>query len=207
MHKPQDFQGISGWVMNREYKGAAFEAGRILMRVLSFGKGMILERRHESLLRHVWPFLFCAAAHRVSVTTARLPSFSLEGGVTNTNLVARLVDCWNTGKLEDIDDMLSSDFIRHEPEMGSRTTGREDYKQTVSRYRSTLSDFHTEATDTIEQGNKLVFRFKTTGKRDNSPMVFEGVNILRIEGSKVVEDWVYFDATAVKRRLARAQTA
>jgi hypothetical protein len=38
--------------------------------------------------------------------------------MTNTNLVTRLVDCWNTGKLEAINDVLSPDFIRHEPEMG-----------------------------------------------------------------------------------------
>jgi len=127
--------------------------------------------------------------------------------MTNTNLVARLINCWNTGKLEDIDDLLSADFVRHEPEMGGRTTGREDYKQTVNRYRRALSDFHTEATDTIEQGSKLAFRFKTTGRRDNAPFAFEGVNILRIDGDRVVEDWVYFDATGVKGRLARAQTA
>jgi ketosteroid isomerase-like protein len=127
--------------------------------------------------------------------------------MTNKNLVARLIECWNTGKLDDIDILLSPDFIRHEPEMGGAITGKKDYKQTINRYRSALSDFHTEAIDLIEQGDKLAFRFKTTGKRGNAPFVFEGVNILRIEGGRVVEDWVYFDATAVRGVLARAQTA
>lgn len=31
---------------------------------------------------------------------------------------------------------------------------------------SALSGFHTEATDTIEQGDKLASRFNTAGKRD-----------------------------------------
>lgn len=127
--------------------------------------------------------------------------------MTNTNVLVRLIECWNTGKLDAIDELLSPDFIRHEPEMGGRTTGREQYKQTLSHQRSALSDFHTEAADTIEQGNKLVWRFKTTGKRNNSPFVFEGVNILRIEENKVVEDWLFFDATAIRGRLAQAQTA
>jgi len=73
--------------------------------------------------------------------------------------------------------------------------------------RSQWSDFHTEAIDTIEQGNKVVFRFKTTGKHNNSPVVFEGVNILRVEGGKVVEDWVYYDATGLHQKLARAKAA
>jgi hypothetical protein len=77
----------------------------------------------------------------------------------------------------------------------------------VSRYRNALAGFHTEAVDTIEQGNKLVYRFKTTGKRDNAPVIFEGVEILRIEGGKVVEDWVYLGAIGSQLKLARAHSA
>jgi ketosteroid isomerase-like protein len=127
--------------------------------------------------------------------------------MTNTNLVTRLIECWNTGKLDDIDNLLSADFIRHEPEMGGGATGKKEYKQTVNRYRSSLSDFHTEVIDMIEQGDKLAFRFKTSGRRGNAPFIFEGVNILRFEGGKIVENWVYFDATAVRSVVARAQTA
>ena len=34
--------------------------------------------------------------------------------MANTDLVARLLDCWNTGKLEDIDNVLLPNFIHHE---------------------------------------------------------------------------------------------
>jgi ketosteroid isomerase-like protein len=128
-----------------------------------------------------------------------------EARMTNTNLIGRLVDCWNTGELDDIDRVLSADFVRYEPDM--RKTTREGYKEIIRHYRETLTDFHTEAVDTIEQANKMVFRFRTTGKKDNAPVVFEGVNILRIEGDKIVENWVYFDATGVRGSLARAQGA
>jgi hypothetical protein len=33
------------------------------------------------------------------------------------------------------------------------------------------------------------------------------VNILRIEGNKIVEDWVYFDVTGLKDRLRREKVA
>ena len=127
--------------------------------------------------------------------------------MTNTDLVTRFIDCWNTGNLNDIDALLAPNFIRHEAQMGGGTTGRNELKQTIIHYRSVLSEFHTEAVDVIEQGDKLAFRFKTTGKRGNAPFIFEGVNIFRIEGHKFVENWVYFDATAVRSVLARAQTA
>jgi predicted SnoaL-like aldol condensation-catalyzing enzyme len=127
--------------------------------------------------------------------------------MANTDLVARWIDCWNTGKLEDIDNIFSPNFIHHETGIEGRTTGRDEYKQTVSRYRNALADFHTEAVDLIEQGNKLAYRFKTTGKRDNALVMFEGVNIFRIEGGKAVEDWVYLDPIGSQLLLARAQSA
>jgi predicted SnoaL-like aldol condensation-catalyzing enzyme len=125
----------------------------------------------------------------------------------NKQIVTKLVECWNTGKLGIVDEVLAPNFIRHEPEVGGGSTNREEYKATVSRYRDRLPNFHTEATDVIEQGNKVVFRFKTTGKGGNSPLVFEGVNILRVEGGKAVEDWVYFDATGVRDRLKQLKAA
>lgn len=125
----------------------------------------------------------------------------------NRQLVAQLVECWNTGKLEAIDQVLSPKFIRHEPEIEGEATGREEYKQTIQRYRNNIADFSSEITDIIEQGNKVVFRFKTTGKGRNGPVVFEGVNILRVDGNKIVEDWVYFDVTGLRERLRREKAA
>jgi predicted SnoaL-like aldol condensation-catalyzing enzyme len=125
----------------------------------------------------------------------------------NRQLVAKLVECWNTGKLDAIDQVLSPKFIRHEPEVDSAATGREEYKLTIKRYRDNLADFHSEVPDIIEQGDRIAFRFKTTGKAHNGSVVFEGVNILRVEGNKIVEDWVYFDVTGLKDRLRREKAA
>jgi predicted SnoaL-like aldol condensation-catalyzing enzyme len=127
--------------------------------------------------------------------------------MSNRQLVEQLVECWNTGTLELIDEVLSPKFIRHEPEINGSATGRDDYKQTIKRYRGILANYQSEATDIIEQGNKIAFRFKTTGKSNSGPVTFEGVNILRVEGNKIVEDWVYFDVTGLKNRLEREQAA
>jgi predicted SnoaL-like aldol condensation-catalyzing enzyme len=127
--------------------------------------------------------------------------------MNNRQLVERLVEYWNTGKLEGIDEVLSPRFIRHEPEVDGVATGKDDYKQTIKRYRSMLAGFRTEATDIIEQGNKIAFRFKTTGTSDSGPVTFEGINVLRVEGNQVVEDWVCFDVTGLKNRLKHEQAA
>lgn len=125
----------------------------------------------------------------------------------NKELISRLVHCWEKGKLADIDAIMTPNFVRHEPDMDTRSSSREDYKQTIAHLRSALSGFHTEALDTIEQGDKVVFRFRTTGKHNNVSVSFEGVNVLRIEGGKIAEDWVYYDATGLKQRLGQAKAS
>jgi ketosteroid isomerase-like protein len=125
----------------------------------------------------------------------------------NKDLVSRLVNCWESGQVEEIDELLTPNFVRHEPDMETRSSGREDYKQTIAHLRSALSGFHTEAIDTIEQGDKVVFRFRTTGEHNNAPVLFEGVNVLRIEGGKIAEDWVYYDAGGLKQRLGQAKAS
>jgi ketosteroid isomerase-like protein len=125
----------------------------------------------------------------------------------NTKLLHRLVDCWNTGHLGPLDEILAPNFVRHEAELEAKESNRDDYKKIINHLRAMLVDFHTEAADVIEQGNKVAFRFRTTGKRNNSGSVFEGVNILHIQGGKVVEDWVYYDATGLQQKLALRQAA
>ena len=127
--------------------------------------------------------------------------------MSNRHLVTQLMECWNTGNVGLIDQVLSPKFVRHEPEVDGADTGREDYKQTIKRYRDSLANYQSEATDIIEQGDKIVFRFKTTGNGRSGPVVFEGVNILRVEGNKIVEDWVYFDVTGLRERLKREKAA
>lgn len=125
----------------------------------------------------------------------------------NKELVSRLVHCWESGQLEDINEILTPNFVRHEPDIDVKNSSREDYKQTIAHLRSALSGFHTEALDTIEQGNRVAFRFRTTGKQNNVQLVFEGVNVLRIEGGKIAEDWVYYDVTGLKQRLGQAKAS
>jgi|HubBroStandDraft_6_1064221.scaffolds.fasta_scaffold2169657_2 hypothetical protein len=46
----------------------------------------------------------------------------------NKQLVAKLVEAWTTGKLEGLDEVLAPSFLRHEPEIEGRTSGRDEYK-------------------------------------------------------------------------------
>ena len=162
--------------------------------------GVVGERK--SVIRVMGLGQWCRAPPKICIQ-----HFLEDLNMDNKQIVAKLVECWNTGKLGIVDEVLAPNFIRHEPDIGGPTTNRDAYKETVTRHRDRLANFHTESTDIIEQGNKVAFRFKTTGKSGNAPVVFEGVNILRVEGGKVVEDWAYFDATGVKDKIKQQKAA
>jgi ketosteroid isomerase-like protein len=128
---------------------------------------------------------------------------------SHRHLVERLIECWNSGQLDAIDEVLAPNFVRHGDHISGQgeMKGTADYKKVVKEFRKLLSDFHSEGRDVIEQGDKVAFRFHTTGKHDGKTIEFEGINIVRIEGDRIVEDWVSYDATGLAARLGRKLAA
>jgi len=108
-----------------------------------------------------------------------------------------------------MDEILARDFVRHGDHLEGKkdVRGAAEYKQIVSEYHKLLTDFHSELHDVIEQGNKVAFRFRTTGKKDGRTIEFEGANILRIEGNRIADDWVFFDATGLAAQLGKQRRA
>jgi ketosteroid isomerase-like protein len=108
----------------------------------------------------------------------------MAGNSSHKNFVARLIDGWNSGELNVIDEMFTPNFVRHGDHIGGKKEirGPDAYKQVVSEFRKLISDFQTEAVDIIENGNKVVLRFHTTGSNQGKPIDCECVNVFRIEG-------------------------
>jgi predicted ester cyclase len=129
---------------------------------------------------------------------------------SHQHLVKRLIECWNSGKMNIIDEIVSSKFVRHGDDHIQRQgqiRGAAGYKQAVSESRQLLTDFHTESQDLVEQGDKIAFRFRTTGNHKGQKIEFEGANIIRVEGDRIAEDWVYYDSTGLAERLGQKKAA
>ena len=128
---------------------------------------------------------------------------------SHQHLVKRLIDCWNSGQMNIIDEIVSPNFVRHGDHIQRKgeIRGPAGYKHAVSEFRQLLTDFHTESHDPIERGDKVAFRFRTTGKHNGKNIEFEGVNIIRVEGDRIAEDWVYFDSTGLAERLGQKKAA
>src|SRR5262249_8501566 len=96
--------------------------------------GEVTGRNRRCMLRRRNHAGYSSTTRRVIVSLGEPDSSFLEANMGNTTLIARLVDCWNTGKLEPIDEVLSLNFIRHEADIEGTTSGRDEYKRSVSRY-------------------------------------------------------------------------
>ena len=128
---------------------------------------------------------------------------------SSQQLLRRLIECWDSGKMNPIEELLTPDFVRHGDHVGGQKEirGPAEYKRMVTEFRKLFTDFHTESRDVIERGDKIVLRFHTSGKHNGRPVEFDGVNILRVDGGRFAEDWVYYDATGLAAKLGQIKAA
>jgi ketosteroid isomerase-like protein len=133
----------------------------------------------------------------------------METTSSHRHLIQQLVECWASGQLNPIEELLTPNFVRHGDYIGGQKEfrGPAEYKRIVTEFRKLLTEFHTETRDVIEQGDKIAFRFHTSGKHNGKPIALEGVNILRFEGGRIAEDWIYYDATGLAIKLGQERAA
>jgi steroid delta-isomerase-like uncharacterized protein len=133
----------------------------------------------------------------------------------NKALVRRIFEeCWNRGDLTNLDQILSSDYVEHDPadenfgaDFGS---GPDYFRKTHQTYRSAFPDLKFEIEDLIAEGDRVVARWTTTGTHRGDLMGIsptgkrtsvKGVSVHRIAGGRIKESWIQWDAFGLMRQL------
>lgn len=129
----------------------------------------------------------------------------------NKALVRRYYEeVWNQGNLALIDELIA-------PDMPNQATprfpvGPEGIRMNVEFVRAGLPDLHTVIDDMIAEGDRVVVRWTDYGTHTGplGPMrvpptgrsiVYRGINIYRIAGGKIVEDWGEQDMIGLMQQL------
>jgi len=116
---------------------------------------------------------------------------------------------WNKGNLAVVDQIYAPNYVQHEPSPVP-VTSSEALKHYVAGYRSAFPDLRFTIDDLIAEGDKVVWRFTSTGTNSGSfwgmpptgkPGVVTGVVIYRFENSQIVEAWVNIDALGLMQQL------
>ena len=129
---------------------------------------------------------------------------------TNTEIVNRMVmECQSAGDLSLIDEFFSPDFVNHALFPGT-STDREGVRMLFALFHEVFDGFHVEIHEHLAEGDK-VFTYKTlhgthraeflgvpaTGKT----VAIDVMDVLRVEGGKLVEHWNVVDVAGLMRQL------
>ena len=120
----------------------------------------------------------------------------------NKSIVRRWIEeGWNKHNLAVIDQLYAPNFVQHEPEPQT-VNSSEALKQYVGAYLTAFPDLHLSIEDLLADGDKVVWRFNSTGHQ-NGPFMgmppsgrtgnITGIVIFRLENSRIAEAWVNID--------------
>jgi len=131
----------------------------------------------------------------------------------NKALVRRaLEEVWSKGELAAAPEIYAHDFVSHQhshPNMRD-LRGVAALVAFVREFREAFPDFHDTIDDQVAEGDKVVTRFTSTGTHrgvlmglqpTNRRVSWMGITIDRIEGGRIVEEWVSWDLFGMMQQL------
>ena len=128
----------------------------------------------------------------------------------NKKVIGRFVEeVMNQGRLERINDLVTSDFVELDPFPGQQP-GREGLKAVVALFRAAFPDIHWVIEEMIAEEDRVASRFTWSGTHRGEFMgvpptghsvVVKGMVIDRLAGGKMVESRILLDAMALMRQL------
>ncbi len=117
-------------------------------------------------------------------------------------------EVWNKGNLTVTDEIIATDYIRHEATEDIQ--GLENFRKFVTAFRTAFPDAHFKIDDLIVEGSSVAVRYTFSGTHKGryleiSPtenqVTATGISISRIAGGKNKETWNYIDKLSILVQL------
>jgi steroid delta-isomerase-like uncharacterized protein len=142
----------------------------------------------------------------------------VEEGITEEEAKAfmdAVLDIWNEGNLDLVDDFYSPDYVRHYVDIYEDIVGIDAYKKWIADTRTGFPDFNiTLEGEIIAKADKIVLRWIAEGTQTGSlampsgelpptgkKVKFFGVTIIHIVDGKIAEEWLYFNQASQLQQL------
>jgi steroid delta-isomerase-like uncharacterized protein len=129
--------------------------------------------------------------------------------------IARKVmeECWNKGRMETVDEVISAGCRFHDPVFPSFTSGAENFKEHIRTTRTAFPDLKFTIEDTIAERNEVVLHWTARGTH-RGPFLgmpatekhanVSGTTICRIEKGKIMEQWTDWNLLTLLEQLGLA---
>jgi steroid delta-isomerase-like uncharacterized protein len=128
----------------------------------------------------------------------------------NKAVVRRLLDVWEQGNIDLIDELLAPDYVNHSPATPEQPTGPEGLKGVVSMFRSAIPDLKMVVEDMIAEGDKVVLRYTLEGTHEGElfgipptgkQLSVKGIAVERVSDGKIREHWRVTDELGMMQQL------
>ena len=130
----------------------------------------------------------------------------------NKALVRRAYEeIFDQGNLAVVDELISPDYIEHDPNFPQPVRGPEGLKQYFMVFRTAFPDTHVTIEDMVAEGDTIAVRhtYRGTHKGDlmgmpptGKQVTVTGIVIHRIANGKFVESWVNADNLGLMQQLS-----
>jgi steroid delta-isomerase-like uncharacterized protein len=127
-------------------------------------------------------------------------------------LMRRFVEEWNKGKaaaMKIIDEECATNIV-YNSSSREDIHGLKDYKQFMGEFYDAFPDQHITLEDIVAEGDKVVTRYSLTGTHKgkfvgipatNKKVTMSVIEIDRVAGGKVIEEWVRYDTLGFMQQL------
>jgi len=129
----------------------------------------------------------------------------------NSTLVRRFIDeVFNTGNFDAVDEILSPEYMHHDPTTQEFGSGMDGFKRLIDYYRDAFPDLEISIEDQIAAGDHVVNRWTGRGTHQGElmgiaatgkPVSADGISIHRIADGRIAETWNNYDALGMMRQL------
>jgi steroid delta-isomerase-like uncharacterized protein len=124
-------------------------------------------------------------------------------------------DHFNTGNLDLGEEIFTPGYVNHDPSLPDFGSGPEAANQAVRLYRNAFPDARITVEDQVAEGDKVATRWSARGTHQGeltgvgptgNRVEITGITISRIEGGKIAEDWINYDALGMLQQVGAIPT-
>ena len=129
---------------------------------------------------------------------------------TNKTLVRRFVDAGvNKGDLDLMASYVTADYAYHGPG-GQEHRGPDGLREFMTPFLTAFPGMQVTIDDQLAVGDKVVTRFTVRGSHTGplaeiaatgKPIQVAAINIVRVEGEKIAEEWESFDELGMLQQI------
>jgi steroid delta-isomerase-like uncharacterized protein len=127
----------------------------------------------------------------------------------NKTLVRRWIELWNNQNVAAVDELVTTDFVRHDPNT-PEVRGATAEKQLITMVLTAFPDIHFTIEDLVAEGDMAAGRYTLRGTHQGEwlgiPPTHKAVTLTvsefyRIAEGKIAEQWVLLDALGMLQQL------